>query len=48
MTRRWVPLVPCVSREHCEGVSVNAPGFAGSLFVKERRAVGARPATWGR
>jgi ATP adenylyltransferase len=34
LTRRWMLLVPR-SREHYEGISVNALGFAGSLFVKD-------------
>jgi len=33
LTRRWMLLVPR-SREHCESISVNALGFAGSLFVR--------------
>ena len=33
LTRRWMLLVPR-SREHCETVSVNALGYAGSLFVR--------------
>ena len=33
LTRRWMLLVPR-SREHCEAVSVNALGYAGSLFVR--------------
>jgi len=35
MTRRFLFLVPR-SREHFEGISVNALGFAGSLFVRDR------------
>lgn len=35
MARNWMLLVPR-SRERFEGVSVNALGFAGSLFVKDR------------
>ena len=41
LTRRWMLLVPR-SREHFESISVNALGFAGSLFVRnqaERDAV---------
>ncbi len=34
LTRRWMLLVPR-SREHYQGISVNALGFAGSLFVKD-------------
>jgi ATP adenylyltransferase len=34
VTRRWMLLVPR-SRERVEGVSVNALGFAGSLFVRD-------------
>jgi ATP adenylyltransferase len=34
LTRRWMLLAPR-SREHYEGISVNALGFAGSLFVKD-------------
>ncbi|ACC75466.1 DUF4922 domain-containing protein [Paraburkholderia phymatum] len=34
VTRRWMLLVPR-STEHAEGVSVNALGFAGSLFVRD-------------
>ena len=33
MTRDWMLLVPRL-REHAEGISINALGFAGSLFVK--------------
>ena len=36
MTRRFLLLVPR-SREHFEGISVNALGFAGSLFVRDRQ-----------
>ena len=36
VTRRWMLLVPR-SREHFESISVNALGFAGSLFVRNRR-----------
>jgi ATP adenylyltransferase len=32
--RQWMLLVPR-SAEHVEGVSVNALGFAGSLFVRD-------------
>lgn len=35
MTRRFLLLVPR-HREHFEGISVNALGFAGSLFVRDR------------
>ena len=34
VTRRWMLLVPR-SAECVEGVSVNALGFAGSLFVRD-------------
>lgn len=34
VTRRWMLLVPR-SREHCGTISVNALGFAGSLFVRD-------------
>ena len=34
LTRRWMLLVPR-TREHCGSVSVNAMGFAGSLFVRD-------------
>ena len=34
MTRSWMLLVPR-SRESCNGVFVNALGFAGSLFVRD-------------
>jgi len=34
-TRRWMLVVPR-SREHYESISVNALGFAGSLFVRNR------------
>ena len=33
VTRRWMMLVPR-SREHYESISINAMGFAGSLFVR--------------
>ncbi len=33
ITRRWILLVPRI-REHLEQISVNALGFAGSLFVR--------------
>ena len=36
LTRRWMLLVPR-SRERCEGISVNALGFAGSLFVRNEK-----------
>jgi ATP adenylyltransferase len=36
VTRRWMLLVPR-SREHFQSISVNALGFAGSLFVRNRR-----------
>jgi ATP adenylyltransferase len=32
MTREWMLLIPRL-REHAEGISINALGFAGSLFV---------------
>jgi len=32
-TRRWMLVVPR-RREHAEGISINALGFAGSLFVR--------------
>lgn len=35
-TRRWGMLVPR-SREACEGIEVNALGFAGSILVRDRR-----------
>ena len=35
LTREWMLLVPR-SREHYASISVNALGFAGSLFVKDR------------
>jgi ATP adenylyltransferase len=35
LTRRWMLLVPR-SRERVASISVNALGFAGSLFVGER------------
>ncbi len=35
LTRRWMLLVPR-SREHYASISVNALGFAGSLFVKDK------------
>lgn len=31
----WMLVVPR-SREHCEGISINALGFAGSMFVRDR------------
>ena len=34
VTRRWMLLVPR-SEERVEGVSINALGFAGSLFVRD-------------
>lgn len=34
LTRRWMLLVPR-TREHCGRISVNAMGFAGSLFVRD-------------
>lgn len=34
LTRRWMLVVPR-SREHCGTISVNAMGFAGSLFVRD-------------
>jgi ATP adenylyltransferase len=34
VTQRWMLLVPR-SREHCGTISVNALGFAGSLFVRD-------------
>jgi ATP adenylyltransferase len=36
LTRRWMLVVPR-SREYVEGISVNALGFVGSLFVKDDR-----------
>jgi ATP adenylyltransferase len=33
-TRRWMLLVPR-SAEHAHGISLNALGFAGSLFVRD-------------
>lgn len=33
VTRRWMLLV-ARSREHCDGISINALGYAGSIFVK--------------
>lgn len=36
LTRRWMMVVPR-SREHCGSVSINAMGFAGSLFVRDRQ-----------
>ncbi len=38
VTRRWMLLVPR-SREHFETISINALGFAGSLFVRDREQV---------
>ncbi|MEW8585786.1 MAG: Ap4A phosphorylase II, partial [Candidatus Thiodiazotropha sp.] len=35
LTREWMLLVPR-SQEYCETISVNALGYVGSLFVKER------------
>ncbi|MET0068912.1 MAG: hypothetical protein ABW096_02670 [Candidatus Thiodiazotropha sp.] len=35
LTREWMLLVPR-SQEHCEAISVNALGYVGSLFVKQR------------
>lgn len=37
-TRRWMMLVPR-RREHVEGVSVNALGFAGSFLVEDREGL---------
>ena len=34
ITRRWMLVVPR-RREHADGISINALGFAGSLFVKD-------------
>lgn len=34
LTRRWMLLVPR-AREHFEGISINALGFAGSFFVRD-------------
>jgi len=34
VTRRWMLAVPRV-QEHCAGISINALGFAGSLFVRD-------------
>lgn len=39
LTREWMLLVPR-SAERCEGISVNALGFAGSLFVRDAAALG--------
>jgi len=36
VTRGWMMLVPR-SREHFDSISVNALGFAGSLFVRDER-----------
>jgi ATP adenylyltransferase len=36
LTRRWMLLVPR-TREHCEDISINALGYAGSLFVNDDR-----------
>jgi ATP adenylyltransferase len=36
VTRRWMLVVPR-SREHFDSISVNALGFAGSLFVRNQR-----------
>ncbi len=38
MTREWMLLVPR-SREFCEGISVNALGYLGSLFVTDPEAL---------
>ena len=38
-TRRWMMLVPR-ARECFQGISVNALGFAGSLFVRDQRQLG--------
>jgi sulfate adenylyltransferase (ADP) / ATP adenylyltransferase len=38
-TRRWMLVVPR-SHEHYESISVNALGFAGSLFVRNRAELG--------
>jgi ATP adenylyltransferase len=35
LTRRWMLLVPRTG-EHSDGISVNALGYAGSLFVRDR------------
>ncbi len=39
MRRGWMLLVPR-GREHCEGISVNALGYAGSLFVRNAEEIG--------
>jgi sulfate adenylyltransferase (ADP) / ATP adenylyltransferase len=36
LTRRWLWLVPR-SQEHVDGISLNALGFAGSLFVRDEQ-----------
>jgi ATP adenylyltransferase len=36
LTRRWMMLVPR-TREHFEEISINAMGFAGSLFVRNEK-----------
>lgn len=38
VTRQWMMVVPR-AREHVEGISINALGFAGSLFVRDGREV---------
>ena len=39
LTRRWLMLVPR-TREHFERISINAMGFAGSLFVRDGEELG--------
>jgi ATP adenylyltransferase len=38
VTRRWMMLIPR-RREHAQGISVNALGYAGSLFVRDGAAL---------
>lgn len=38
VTREWMTVVPR-SQEKCDGISVNALGFAGSLFVREHQQI---------
>lgn len=38
VTREWMLMVPR-SQEHCKGISVNALGYVGSLFVKDRNGL---------
>ncbi len=40
ITRRWMLLVPR-TREFFAGISVNALGFAGSLFVRDKKQLAA-------